>query len=169
MAAYTVNTYQPLDRAGLNQNIGTTSATQLHKLGERVKAKDVSGTRGYAEFIYLKGVVNTVVGSVALIKGDYTTSLAAARDKGALALATAAIVANNYGWYQIKGVGVAAVAANQAVVADAPMYLAGGGALDDAVVAGDQVIGCRAASAHDTDTCLVNMACNPATADFDNA
>jgi hypothetical protein len=167
MAAYTVNTYAVTSRAGLNQEIGTTSATQLHDLGTRITAKDVSGTRGDAEFIYLKGVASTVVGSVVLIKDDYSTSLVAARDKGALALATAAIVANQYGWYQIKGVGVCAVGT---IVANAPLYIAAAGAiLDDLAVAGDQVIGCRSQTATDTATALVLMACNPATADFDNA
>lgn len=167
MAAYTVNTYKPVDRVGLNQEIGTTSTTQYHPLGDRVKARDVSGTRGEAEFIYLKGVGSTVAGSVVLIKDDWSTSLVAARDKGALALATAAIVASNYGWYQIKGQGMATSAA--AVAANAPLYIGGSGIVDDAVVAGDQIIGMRSVTAQDTATVIVNMACNPATADFDNA
>jgi hypothetical protein len=167
MAAYTVNTYQVIGRAGLNQAIGTTSTTKMHRLGERCFARDVSGTRGEGEFIYLQGVVNTVVGSPVLIKDDYTTSLVAARDKGALAFATAAIVANEYGWYQIKGQAVAAVGT---IVANAPLYIAAAGALlDDLAVAGDQVIGCRSVTATDTATAVVNLACNPATADFDNA
>ncbi len=166
MAAYTVNTYAPIEYVGLNQAIGTTSTTQEHPLGFRIKARDVSGTRGEAEFIYLKGVASTVVGSIVLIKDDFTTSLAAARDKGAMALATAAIVANNYGWYQIRGTGVAA---SGTVAANAPCYLAGGGTVDDAVVAGDQIIGMRTNTADDTSTCLVTMGCNPACADFDNA
>lgn len=167
MAAYTVNTYQPIDRAGLNQAIGTTSTTKLHRLGDRVKARDVSGSRGDGEFIYLQGVGSTVVGSVVLIKDDYTTSLVAARDKGALAVATAAIVASNYGWYQILGQAVCAVGT---IAANAPLYIAAAGAvLDDLAVAGDQVIGCRSVTATDTATAIVNFGCYPATADFDNA
>jgi hypothetical protein len=166
MAAYTVNTYAPTDRIGLNQAIGTTSTTQLHPLGDRLYARDVSGTRLDGEFIYLAGAASTVVGSCVLIKDDYGTSLAAARDKGGLAFATAAIVASNYGWYQIKG---QAVASTGTVAANTPAYLAGSGTLDDAAVAGDQVIGARFVTASDTATAIVNLTVNPATADFDNA
>lgn len=168
MAAYTVNTYQVIDRAGLNQEIGTTSAVKKHKLGERVFARDVSGTRGEGEFIYLAGVANTGAGSIVLIKDDYSTSLVAARDKGALAAATAAIGANEYGWYQIKGQAMIKSAA--AVGANAPLYIAAAGeVLDDLAVAGDQVIGARSVTAQDTATLICNFGCNPATADFDNA
>jgi hypothetical protein len=167
MAAYTVNTYQVLGRAGLNQEIGTVSTTQKHKLGERIFARDVSGTRGEAEFIYLSGAPSTVAGSVVLITDAWGTTLVAARDKGALALATAAIVGGSYGWYQIKGQGMATSAA--AVSANTPLYIGGSGIVDDAAVAGDQIIGMRAVTAQDTATVIVNMACNPATADFDNA
>lgn len=167
MAAYTVNSYQVLGRAGLNQEIGTVSTTQKHKLGDRIFARDVSGTRGDAEFVYLSGVVGTVAGTLVLITDAYGTAVAAAREKGALALATAATVANTYGWYQIKGQGMATSAA--AVAANAPLYIGGAGIVDDAAVAGDQIIGMRSVTAQDTATVIVNMACNPATADFDNA
>lgn len=167
MAAYTVNTYQPTDRAGLNQAIGTVSSTKLHPLGDRVCARDVSGTRGDAEFIYLAGVDSTVAGSVVLITDAYGTSLVAARDKGAIALATAATVGSTYGWYQIKGQGMATSAA--AVSANLPMYIGGAGIVDDAAVAGDVIAGMRSVTAQDTATIIVNMACNPATLDGDNA
>lgn len=168
MAAYTVNTYQVIGRAALNQEIGTASDTQKHRLGERIEARDVSGTRGNGEFIYLVGVANTGAGSVVLIKDDYSTSLVAARDKGALAAATAAIGANQYGWYQIKGQTMIKSAA--AVGANSPLYIAAAGeVLDDLAVAGDQVIGARSVTAQDTATLIANFGCNPATADFDNA
>lgn len=167
MAAYTVNTYQPTDRAGLNQAIGTVSSTQLHPLGDRVYARDVSGSRGEGEFIYLSGVAGTAAGQVVLITDAWGTSLVAARDKGSLAIATAATVANTFGWYQIKGQAMAICAA--AVAANAPMYIAAANVIDDAVVAGDQIIGMRSVTAQDTATVIVNMTCNPATADFDNA
>lgn len=167
MAAYTVNTYAVIGRAGLNQEIGTVSTTKKHRLGERILALDVSGTRGIGEFIYLEGVVGTAAGQVVLITDAWGTSLVAARDKGSLAIATAATVASTYGWYQIKGQGMAICAA--AVAANAPLYIAAGNVVDDAVVAGDQIIGMRSVTAQDTATVIVNMTCNPATADFDNA
>ena len=167
MAAYTVNTYAVTNRAGLNQEIGTVSSTQLHKLGERVTARDVSGTRGDAEFIYLSGVAGTAAGQVVLVTDAYGSSLIAARDKGAVAIATAATVANTYGWYQIKGQGMAICAA--AVAANAPLYIAAANVIDDAAVAGDQILGMRSVTAQDTATIIVNMAVNPACGDFDNA
>lgn len=167
MAAYTVNTYQPTDRAGLNQAIGTVSSTKKHPLGDRVWARDVSGTRGDAEFVYLSGVASTVAGSVVLITDTWGTSLIAARAIGGVALATAATVANTYGWYQVMGVGVAAC---DTVAANAACYIDGtAGRIDDAAVAGDAVMGMRTVTSDDTNTCLVHMSTNPQCGDFDNA
>lgn len=170
MAAYTPSTgWKPIDRVGLNQAITEVSETAKHTLGERVVCKDTSSSAyGYGEFIYLKGVVGTGAGSIVLIKDDYSTSLVAARDKGSLAAACAAIVADRYGWYQIKGKAMIKSAA--AVGANAPLYIAAAGeVLDDLAVAGDQVIGARSVTAQDTATLIANFTCNPATADFDNA
>lgn len=169
MAAKTAGTWAVISEIGLNQGINDTSTTQYYDLGKRVTAKDTSTTTayGWGEFIYLKGVGSTVRGSLVLIKDDYSTSLAAARDKGALAVAMGAHAStSNYGWYQIKGTGVIACGT---VAANAPCYLAGSGTVDDAVVAGDQVLGMRTKTSDDTSTCVVTMGCNPATGDFDNA
>jgi hypothetical protein len=169
MAAYTVSTgWTPIDRIGLNQAVGTTSTTKYHALGERVVCKDQSSSDyGFGEFIYLAGVASTIAGSVVLITDAYGTTLIAARDKGAVGIATAAIVASNYGWYQIKGKAMASCAA--AVGANAPLYIAAANVIDDAVVAGDQILGMRSVTAQDTATVIVNMACNPAVGDTDGA
>jgi len=167
MAAYTVNTYSVIGRAGLNQEIGTVSTEKKHALGERVFARDISGTRGEGEFIYLTGVVGTAAGQVVLVTDAYGTTLVAARDKGMLAIATAATVASTYGWYQIRGQAMAICAA--AVAANAPLYIAAANVIDDAAVAGDQIMGMRSVTAQDTATVIVNMACNPVCGDFDNA
>jgi hypothetical protein len=149
-------------------DITVTGTTQLHALGTRCKALDTGSTGyGYGEFIYLLGAASTVRGSVVLIKDDYSTSLLAARDKGGVAVALSANVAGQYGWYQILGKGVAAC---DTVAANAACYIDGtNGRVDDAAVAGDQVIGMRTVTSDDTATCVVNMAVHPATADFDNA
>jgi len=168
MAAKTAGTWAVTSPVGINNALADHSTTQLHPLGTRCKAVD-RGTTDYGEgeFVYLKGVASTVRGSVVLVKDDYSTSLVAARDKGALAVALAATVANEYGWYQILGKGVAACGT---IAANAPLYIAAAGAIvDDAAVAGDQIIGMRSVTADDTSTAVVNMACHPATADFDNA
>ncbi len=167
MGAKTAGNWQAHEPVGI-ADLTVTGTTKLHDLGRRCKAWDKGSTAyGLGEFIYLAGVTSTVRGSVVLIKDDYTTSLAAARDKGALAVALSANVGSSYGWYQILGTGVAV--AGGSITANTPMYLAGSGGVDDAVVAGDQIIGMRAKTTDDTNTVVVTMGCNPATADFDNA
>lgn len=94
---------------GVNlQAIATASATQQHKLGEIRQAWDA--TLGAGEFIYLKGVANTAVGSVVTYNSQtFATTLAAVGNKISfpVAIAMSACVANDFGWYQISGVAVA--------------------------------------------------------------
>lgn len=127
------------------QAIADTSTTKQHPLGTRVKAVD--DTYGEGEFIYLKGVANTAVGSwVKYNQDDHSTSLLAANDIGPVAVAMSANVADQYGWYQVygKAVGKAltAYADNGLVYATATA-----GSIDDAVVAGDRVKNALGASA----------------------
>lgn len=130
------------------QPIATTSTVKNHPLGFRVKAVDP--TYGEGEFIYLKGLDATVVGSVALYaQDDWSTSLAVANDVGKLGVAMSANVTGNFGWYQIYGKGAAKVLASFADNGDC--YLtATAGSVDDADVAGDYVRGMKGASAIDT-------------------
>ena len=77
------------------------------KLGDIQRVVDP--TLGAAEFIYLKGVANTVVGSIVNYDDSFqtaldTTGLSTPRPN---AVAMAACVANEYGWYQISGIAVA--------------------------------------------------------------
>jgi hypothetical protein len=133
------------------QDIATTSTTKNHPLGTVVTAVDIASTQyGAGEFVYAKGVASTVVGSfVVFHEDDWSTTLLAANDIGQVGLAMSANVANQYGWYQIKGKGVGKVAAsfadNGLVYATATA-----GTADDAVVAGDRVKKCIGASAIDT-------------------
>jgi hypothetical protein len=90
------------------QPIADTSTTQLHPLGTIVTATDP--TLGGAEFIYLKGVTSTVVGSIVNYDNDFQTELdssAVAGPSRPLAVAMSANVASQYGWYQISGLAVA--------------------------------------------------------------
>lgn len=130
------------------QEIATTSATQNHPLGARVKAVDP--TYGEGEFIYLEGVANTAIGSfVTILEEDFSTALLAANAIGQVGIAMSANVADQYGWYQISGhaVGLAATgyADNALVYATATA-----GTVDDAVVAGDRVKKARSCSALDS-------------------
>ena len=130
------------------QAIADTSTTKNHPLGTRVRAVDP--TYGEGEFIYLKGVASTAVGSWVLYnQDDNSTSLLAANDIGPVAVSMSANVANQYGWYQIYGKAIgkalAAYADNGLVYATATA-----GSIDDAVVAGDRVKNAKGASAVDT-------------------
>lgn len=144
--------FKSIEQVVYNQAIDENSTTQNAPLGTIIKAIDKDSTDyGIGEFIYLQGVASTAVGSCVLFKqDDFSTSLATANDVGYLAFAMAATVANEYGWYQIRGRAVSKAAASCAD--DASMYLTStAGTLDDAVVAGDRIKGyCESASAVDT-------------------
>ncbi|MGL4999520.1 MAG: hypothetical protein ACRC5T_11175 [Cetobacterium sp.] len=122
-----------------------TTASPAVALGTIVTAEDP--VYGSGQFIYLKGVASTTVGSwVTYYQTDYSTTLLAANDIGSTAVAMSANVANQYGWYQI--VGKAIGKALTGFVDNALVYAtATAGSVDDAVVAGDRVKLARGASA----------------------
>ena len=125
------------------QPIAVTDTTQNHALGTIVRAEDP--TYGAGEFIYLKGVASTVVGSMV----DFdpylaTTALSPATGGvGPVAIAMSANVASQYGWYQIAG--VAAVKAPNAMTAGADVFslAATPGSVDDAQVNGEQILNAK--------------------------
>lgn len=137
------------------QPIANAETTQNHPLGKIVRAKDP--TYGEGEFIYLKGVTSTIVGSwVTYNMDDGTTTLLVGNAIGPVAVAMSACDASTkYGWYQIQGkaIGYAAdVADNGKVYIDTVA-----GRCDDAVVAGDKVHNAKWASAEDTATNLAEV------------
>ena len=141
--AFVINT--PIAGA---QAIDVTDTVQRHPNGTIVRATDP--TYGAGEFIYLKGVASTAVGSWVLYNpDDFSTTLLAANDIGPVAVAMSANVASQWGWYMIQGKAVgkalAAYADNGLVYATATA-----GSIDDAVVAGDRVKNAKGASAVDT-------------------
>lgn len=101
---------------------------------------------GNGKFIFLKGVVGTVVGSVVLYNpDDWSTSLLAANDIGSVAVAMSANVANQWGWYQVFG---KAVVKAGTVADNGNVYsTATAGTVDDAVVAGDRIKNAKFGSA----------------------
>jgi len=127
------------------QPIAETSTTQKHPLGFIVQAFD--SFYGAGEFIYLRGVASTAVGSwVTYNSDDGSTALLAANAIGPVAVAMSANVANQFGWYQIQGKAVARVATG--FVDNANLYAtATAGTADDAVVAGDRIKNAVGASA----------------------
>jgi hypothetical protein len=170
MAAPTVGTWRATDLVGVGAltDVDTTAAWPL---GTRIKAYDM-GSNGYGvgEFVYLSGVTSCASGSVCLVTDTWGTSLIAARDKGAVCVALAAVDASTkYGWFQVRGKAVCL--STDSASANLPMYIDAGnsGSIEDAAVAGDQVIGARSVAATDTNRTLVNLTTFPAVADFDNA
>ncbi len=138
-----------------SQPIADTSTTQTHPLGTIVVAYDA--TLGGGEFIYLKGVTSTAVGSwVTYNMDDGGTTLLVPNAIGPVAVAMSANSStSNYGWYQIQGKGSASaadVADNGKVYIDTVP-----GRCDDAVVAGDKVHNAKWASAEDTATNLAEV------------
>lgn len=117
--------------------IGSVDTAAAVPVGTIVTATDP--VYGAGEFIYLKGVASTTVGTwVTYNADDYTTTRLAANAIGQVAVAMAATVANTFGWYQISGKAVglaAALYADNALV----YATATAGTVDDAVVAGDRV------------------------------
>ncbi len=125
--------------------VGAVDTAAAVSVGTIMRATDP--TYGAGEFIYLKGVASTAVGSwVTYNLDDGTTTLLAANAIGPVAVAMAATVADTYGWYQISGKAVGK--ALTGYVDNALVYAtATAGSVDDAVVAGDRVKNALGASA----------------------
>jgi hypothetical protein len=135
--------YVPTESYIVPQAIADTSTTQKLALGTVVRAfeKDTVAI-GAGEFIYLKGVASTVVGS--LVTYDpflATTTLAPATGGiGPVAVSMSANVASQFGWYQVSGVAAVKAPNAMAVGSDVFMLAATPGSVDDAVVASEQVV-----------------------------
>lgn len=138
-----------------SQPIATTDTVQRHPLGKIVTAVDP--TYGEGEFIYLKGVVGTVVGSwVTYNTDDGSTTGLVANAIGPVAIAMSANVASQYGWYQISGKAIGKCLT--AFADDAKVYItATSMTVDDTSVAGDLVIGAKGASASVADSGLADF------------
>lgn len=136
------------------QRIDETSTVQNHAVGTIVDAQDDGNTitgqnLGGGRFIYLKGVASTQVGT--LVSYDpflNTTTIVPATGgaSGPLAVAMSANVANQFGWYAIEG--TVPVRAPNAMTAGANVFMlaATPGSVDDAAVAGEQILNAVAAT-----------------------
>jgi len=121
-----------------SQVVTENSSTQKHELGKISMMHDPA-TYNWGEYIYLKGVASTVVGSVVTYApDDMTTALLVANAIGPVALSMGITVASEFGWYQIGGKGVAKALASFADNANC-YATSTAGSVDDAVVAGDLV------------------------------
>jgi hypothetical protein len=135
-----MSTYEIVNTIIGAQDIGDTSTTQNQPLGAIVEAVDRASTAyGAGEFVYLKGVASTVVGSfVTYNADDNSTALLAANAIGPVATAMSINVASSYGWYQISGKAVGKCLSGYAD--DGLVYATStAGSIDDAVVSGDRM------------------------------
>lgn len=166
-----MSSWQPVDGSLIGQPINENSATLNGQLGRVVTCRDMASTDyGIAEFIYLKGLNSTAVGSVVTFtSSSWATALAVANAKGQIGFAMAATVTGEYGWYQISGKAVAKVATGFA--SGNVCYLtATPGTIDDAAVAGDEIFTAVSVSAINTpNTGLALISCsNPFVTDASN-
>jgi|SRR6185295_17343715 len=114
---------------------GDIHTTQKNPLGARYQ--DENGN----EYVYLLGVASTVAkDAVTYNATTYATARAINDAVGFIAIATAAVVASNWGWYQIYGFGSVNVKTSIAA-ANGAFLTVTAGQLDDASVAGDFVNG----------------------------
>lgn len=136
--AYTIQT--PL--AGF-QPIAVSDTIQNHQLGYMVKAVDP--IYGAGEFIYLKGVASTQVGTMVDFDQylNTTTISPATAGTGPVAISMSANIANQYGWYQIEGSAVVRAPNAMVVGADVFSLAATPGSVDDAAVAGEQILNAK--------------------------
>lgn len=113
---------------------GDIHTSQKNPLG--MEAVDDSGN----VYIYLAGVASTLVDDVVTFNATTYQSVRIVADAvGRVAIASAAIVASNWGWYLVKGFGTAN---SDTVAAAGGLFIDGTtGRVDDASVAGDFVNG----------------------------
>lgn len=125
------------------QGIHTRDTTQNHALGTVVRAVDP--TYGEAEFIYLKGVASTAVGSWVGFSPTLGTSvLAVANGNYPLAVSmTTNTTTTSYAWYQRTGI-AQALGLTSITHSSGFLWLTStAGSVDDASVIGDAVINAR--------------------------
>jgi hypothetical protein len=118
--------------------LGVVDTVQQFPLGMRVSGTDAVG--GYAEYVYLKGVASTIVGSVVTYDEAGVTALITATSVGPVAVATAITVASTFGWYGVTGTFPTDVVANCADNAKLGRETTNG-KVGDSYAAGYQIMG----------------------------
>ena len=119
------------------------------------------GTRAFDsagnEYIYLKGVGSTALGSWVSFDEAHETTLLAANAVGRVGIAMAAVDATTkFGWYQIFGKNVSAK--TDTVAADKALFIDGtAGRADDAVVSGDLIVGAFSRTADTSNVATVEL------------
>jgi len=137
-------TYRAIGTIG--PDLSSIDTVAKFRVGQEVEAFDdvlqIQGT-----FVYLPGVAATAVGTLvdySLVGTPVTAISPATGGNGQIAVSlTANILAANFAWYQVRG--LAAVKAPNAMVVGAEVWMlaATPGSVDDAVVAGEQVLNAK--------------------------
>lgn len=125
----------------IGRNLATVgSTTDIHTSAKNIlgtRAEDTAGN----EYVYLQGVASTVANdAVTYSLATFLTTRAVNDAVGMIAIAQAAVLANQFGWYLIKGNGSVNTKTSIAA-ANGAFLTVTGGQLDDASVAGDFVNG----------------------------
>lgn len=119
---------------------GDVHTTARNPVGTRAFGTDATGNT--AEYIYLKGVAATIVGSVVTYDDAGLSTLIVADASGPVAIATGLTVAATWGWYGIQGVFPTDVVANSAAAATTaknPGRETTDGKVGDGRAAGDEI------------------------------
>jgi hypothetical protein len=118
---------------------GDIDTVARNPIGQRCQFVDA--TQGLQEYVYLKGVASCLLGdSVTFNTNAYTAVRIIADAVGRVAVAPAAIVAANWGWFLIFG--FYPTANSDTVAAAGGLFIDGTtGRVDDASVAGDFING----------------------------
>lgn len=118
---------------------GDIDTSQRNPLGTRMPGVDSAG--GYAEWVYLAGAAAVAANDAVTYNTTAYVAIRSLNDAvGFVAIATAAILAANWGWFQVYGFGSVNVKTSIAG-ANGAFLTTTAGALDDASVAGDFVNG----------------------------
>lgn len=121
-------------------NLTDVDTAARNAVGTVVAGTDDFGN--FAEYIYLKGVASTIVGSVVTYDHAGATTLIVADASGPVAVAMAITVASTFGWYAITGtvlVDVVASSAAAATTAKNPGRETTDGKVGDGRAAGDEI------------------------------
>lgn len=122
------------------KQVGLGALTTVYTDATKFSLGEVVSDELGKQYIFLTGVASTVAGSWVTFDEAYLTALVVANAVGPVGVAMAATVASTYGFYQIYG--NCAVSASDTTAADVALYIDGtAGRVDDAVVAGDLVVG----------------------------
>jgi hypothetical protein len=126
--------------------LNVIDTVQVVPLGSRIKGTD--STYGEGEFIYLKGVASLVAGNAVVYDEAYVTTRTVAASRGPVAVALAAVVAAQFGWFQIQGMAV--VTAGTVAADTKAQTSATAGSLDDTATAAQDIASARFMTADGT-------------------